>query len=284
MSGQGLREAAAFWGGLAAGAAAGALTVMGVRYIRGQRQISRDVDAFRAHWSEHRADGAGGHRAYRHDGAAPADHPGGAVHYVALGDSAAQGVGASHVGASYVALLGRRIAEATGRPVAITNLSVSGAVSGDVVASQLPALAELGLEPDIVTLDIGGNDVVFAVDNTVDSFAGSFDEILAGLPAGSFVGDVPWFVIPGLEQRSRAMAGRAVELIERHGHHLVPIYDTMRQEGRLRYYTKTAADWFHPNDRGHLAWADLFWERIEASGRIAELREHTWAQEHLPAP
>ncbi|MBK7822352.1 MAG: SGNH/GDSL hydrolase family protein [Tessaracoccus sp.] len=284
MSGDGRRgsEAAVFWGGLAAGAVAGALGVMGVRYVRGQRQITRDVNAFREHWAEPRIDGAGAApRTHHPDDASHGGHAGGVVHYVALGDSAAQGVGASHVGASYVALLGRRIAEATGRQVAITNLSVSGAVSGDVVASQLPALAELGLEPDIVTLDIGGNDVVFAVDNTVESFARSFDEILDGLPAGSFVGDVPWFIIPGLEQRSKAMARRAVELIERHGHHLVPIYDSMRQEGRLRYYSKTAADWFHPNDRGHLAWADLFWERIEASGKLAELRAHTWAQEHL---
>ena len=265
-----------FWGGVAAGAAGSALAIAGVKYIQGQRQISRDVDAFREHWAEPRAqhpdDGVG------------REHPEGVVHYVALGDSAAQGVGASHVGASYVALLGRRISLATGRSVAITNLSVSGAISGDVVAGQLPALAELGFEPDIVTLDIGGNDVVFAIGNTVESFAASFDKILAGLPAGSFVGDVPWFVIPGLEQRSRAMASRAVELIERHGHYKVPIYDAMRQEGRLLYYPKTAADWFHPNDKGHQEWADLFWRQIEASGRIAELREHTWAQEHLDAP
>ena len=157
-----------FWGGVAAGAAGSALAIAGVKYIQGQRQISRDVDAFREHWAEPRAqhpdDGVG------------REHPEGVVHYVALGDSAAQGVGASHVGASYVALLGRRISLATGRSVAITNLSVSGAISGDVVAGQLPALAELGFEPDIVTLDIGGNDVVFAIGNTVESFAASFDK------------------------------------------------------------------------------------------------------------
>lgn len=264
-----------FLGGLAAGAAAGVLAAAGYQYIRGQRKITRDVNAFREHWAEPRE--------HHPDGASRADHPAGVVHYVALGDSAAQGVGASHVGASYVALLGRRISEATGRSVAITNLSVSGAISGDVVSAQLPALAELGFEPDIVTIDIGGNDVVFALDNTTDSFTESFDAILTSLPAGSFVADVPWFIIPGLEQRSKAMARRAVELIDRHGHHKVPIYDSMREEGRLRYYTKTAADWFHPNDRGHREWADLFWAQIQASGRIDELRAHTWAQEHLPA-
>jgi lysophospholipase L1-like esterase len=26
--------------------------------------------------------------------------------------------------------------------------------------------------------------------------------------------------------------------------------------------TQFAADWFHPNDRGHRVWADAFWARI----------------------
>lgn len=27
--------------------------------------------------------------------------------------------------------------------------------------------------------------------------------------------------------------------------------------------TDFAADWFHPNDRGHRLWADAFWEAID---------------------
>ena len=241
--------------GLAVGAAATAAGAAGLNYLRGHRLINRHVDDYRAHWESR-----------------PQDHPEGVLHYVALGDSAAQGVGATHVGASYVSLLGERLASATGRRVAITNLSISGAVSGDVVARQLPVLEDLGFTPDLVTLDIGGNDVVFAADNTVDSFAASFEAILAALPPGSFVGDVPWFMIPGLAQRSKAMATRASHLIDAYGHHLVPIYRTMRKTGYLRFHTNTAADWFHPNDKGYRAWADLFWETIEASGRLDELR------------
>jgi len=26
--------------------------------------------------------------------------------------------------------------------------------------------------------------------------------------------------------------------------------------------TQFAADWFHPNDRGHRVWADAFWEQL----------------------
>lgn len=244
-----------FLAGLGVGAAAAGIAAAGYQYLKGHRLINRHVDSYRRHWEE-----AGG------------DHSDSVLHYVALGDSAAQGVGATHVGASYVAILGDRLAEATGRDVAITNLSVSGAVTGDVVARQLPLLDDLGFTPDLVTLDIGGNDVVFAADNTVDSFAESFEAIVAALPPGSFVGDVPWFLIPGLSRRSRAMTDRATELIRRYGHHQVPIYTTMRETGYLRFYTNTAEDWFHPNDKGYLAWADLFWEEITRTGKLEELR------------
>lgn len=247
-----------FLTGLAIGAAVAGAASAGYQYAKGHRLINRHVEDYREHWEARRA--------------APSD---GVLHYVALGDSAAQGVGATHVGASYVSLLGDRLAAATGRDVAITNLSVSGAVSGDVVARQLPLLSELGFTPDLVTLDIGGNDVVFAADNTVESFAASLEAILAALPPGSFVGDVPWFMIPGLSRRSRAMTARAADLIGSYGHHLVPIYQAMRETGYLKFHTNTAADWFHPNDKGYLAWADLFWESIVESGKLDELRTTT---------
>lgn len=242
--------------GFGVGAAAASAGIAAYRYVMGHRQINRHVEAYRTHWNNQER---------------PASE--GVLHYVALGDSAAQGVGASHVGASYVSILGSRLKLATGRNVAITNLSVSGAVSGDVVANQLPILAELDFEPDIVTLDIGGNDVVFTASNSVESFSDSFEAILGVLPPGSFVGDVPWFTIPGLTRRSKAMAERAVELIGRYGHHLVPLHEAARQLGYLRFHTNTAADWFHPNDKGYQAWADLFWDEMLASGRVDALRD-----------
>ena len=36
--------------------------------------------------------------------------------------------------------------------------------------------------------------------------------------------------------------------------------------------TDFAADWFHPNDRGHRVWADAFWEAIDRSGAAARQR------------
>ncbi|HMR50376.1 MAG TPA: SGNH/GDSL hydrolase family protein [Arachnia sp.] len=223
-------------------------------YIGGHIKANRDAQNFDEHWARR------AQHQVRHD--LPP------LRYVALGDSAAQGVGATSPGRGYVALIGDMMSEATGRAVIVTNLSVSGAVSGDVVADQLPRLAALGFTPDLVTLDIGGNDAVYFLDNTTESFQSSFDAILAGLPEGSFVADVPWLMWPGLAQRSSEMSDVSRRLIEAHGHHLVPIYESSRATGLFGYHLHTAGDLFHPNDRGHAAWAQKFWERIVEEGKL----------------
>lgn len=236
-------------------AAAGAGVVAAVgSYLVGRRVIGKHVADYATHWRQR-----------------PATHPEGALHYVALGDSAAQGVGASHVGAGYVPRIAALLAAETGREVAVTNLSVSGAVSGDVVAHQLPQLAELPFVPDLVTMDIGANDVVFP-GNDPETFSRSMRAILSALPEGSFVADVPWFMIPGLDGQSRIMAARAVELIAESGHHVVAIHEASRAVGRWRYLRYTSRDLFHPNDRGYANWADAFWDAVVASGRLEELR------------
>lgn len=243
---------------LAALGAAGAV-VLAVNYVRGRLTVERHVADYADHWRRR------------------APIPDDAIHYVALGDSAAQGVGASTVEAGYVSLLAGRIAEATGRQVAVTNLSISLATTRDVVRDQLPRLAELGRAPDILTLDVGGNDVVLPGNNLV-SFEKHFADIVTALPRGSFVADVPWFTLPGFSQRSDEFTKAAVPLITVHGHHRVPLHAAARALGPLRYHQATAGDWFHPNDAGHRAWADLFWEVMEP-----ELTQRRWARVELAA-
>lgn len=230
-------------------------------YLMGRRVIDTHVSDYATHWGQR-----------------PDKHPEGVLHYVALGDSAAQGVGASHVGAGYVPLVAARLAEETGRPVVITNLSVSGAVSDDVVTHQLPLLADLPFTPDVLTMDIGANDVVFHGHDT-ETFARSMRIILAALPRGSFVADVPWFMIPGMDGQSRSMATRAASLIAGAGHHVVAIHEASRSVGRLSYLRYTSRDLFHPNDKGYASWAEAFWEAIVDSGRLAELRKASAAEE-----
>ena len=49
------------------------------------------------------------------------------------------------------------------------------------------------------------------------------ETILADLPAGSFVADVPWIPLPGMRRTSIRMAHAAAELIAEHSHRLPTI-------------------------------------------------------------
>ena len=239
-----------FAGGVVAGAVAAAFAT---RWLEGRQTINRHVEDYGQHW-----------------GSRPSVRAG-SLHYVALGDSAAQGVGATAVSRGYVPRVAEKLQSATGREVLVTNLSVSGATSDDVVRDQLPQLAALEFAPDLVTLDIGGNDVIYPGHNAA-TFERSLEVILAALPEGSFVADVPWFMVPGLGKASQRMSVLASALVERHGHHLVPLHRTSRETGVLGYHRHTAGDFFHPNDRGYEGWAETFWAAIVASGRVDLLR------------
>lgn len=94
--------------------------------------------------------------------------------------------------------------------------------------------------------------------------------ILAALPEGSFIADVPWFSLPFWGRQSRLMSEFAADAVERHGHHLVGLHALTRGVGP-RYHLYTASGLFHPNDAAYQGWADLFWEQIEASGRLATI-------------
>ncbi len=188
--------------------------------------------------------------------AVPRGEAGGLL-YVALGDSVAQGVGASRPERGYVGLLAQRMRERTGRPVQVVNLSRSGARLADLVRDQLPRLAELS--PDVVTVDIGGNDVVVY---DAERFHALVCELTAGLPAGAFVADVPYFMHGHWERRAAETGRLLADCAEVNGLCVVGLHDAEQARGPAAMLTDFAADWFHPNDRGHRVWADSFWDRI----------------------
>ncbi|NCD20699.1 MAG: SGNH/GDSL hydrolase family protein [Actinobacteria bacterium] len=231
-------------------AVAGLATTAVRRRLDEVRQVRRSVAEYREHWR---------------DLAEAHDPDSDAVRYVALGDSAAQAVGASTPEAGYVAAVAQHLAGTTGRDVDMFNLSVSGAKATDVLEDQLPRLAALGFVPDVVTLGIGGNDVV---DRriSVEAFLDTMAEVLAELPPGSYVADPPGFLIPPFEARSDAMAVGVRPLIRDAGHHLVALHRATRSAGHLGWVRNVAADAFHPNDRGYAGWAAAFIEALESAG------------------
>ena len=79
--------------------------------------------------------------------------------WVALGDSTAQGIGASSIDHGWVPRLHAALHDA-GRPHALVNLSRSGAHSTHVIDEQLPMLDHLPYAASIVTICVGANDLV----------------------------------------------------------------------------------------------------------------------------
>ena len=113
--------------------------------------------------------------------------------YVAIGDSAAQGIGASKPWRSYVGQLAKGLRTTTGRTVRVVNLSVSGATVALALRDQLPALAKL--EPDILTVSIGANDIA---NWDAVRFEDEYRRLLAALPEHAIIADLPsFYVLPG---------------------------------------------------------------------------------------
>jgi acyl-CoA thioesterase-1 len=166
--------------------------------------------------------------------------------YVALGDSTAQGVGSSDPARGYVGRLAEDL-ERSGRSVRVLNLSVSGARVADLVRDQLPTLVELldaGDVPALVTVTIGANDTGRT---SFTDFRRDMGRVVAVLPPGSRVAEVPYF--RGSRGRdAEAFSACIRELVAtRTDLVLVPL---LRATKGLRP-GEYADDLFHPSERGY---------------------------------
>ncbi|WP_232333701.1 SGNH/GDSL hydrolase family protein [Agromyces laixinhei] len=176
--------------------------------------------------------------------------------YVAIGDSTAQGIGASRPDRSYVGVLADGLRAATGRSVRVVNLSVSGATTTLAVHDQLPRFrALLRLQPDVVTVSIGANDIA---DWNPARFDRDIRSLFAALPAHAVVADLPCFHLPRNE-RKVAEANRMLRAAAReHGLVVAPLHEVTRRQGLRGILTQFARDMFHPNDHGYAVWAEAF--------------------------
>ncbi|QZY53525.1 SGNH/GDSL hydrolase family protein [Leucobacter tenebrionis] len=191
--------------------------------------------------------------------------------YLAIGDSTAQGIGASSPGRSYVGQITDRIEARIGEPVHVTNLGVSGATSFLCARDQLPRTVNpLKKHPDLVTLAIGANDIA-AWDPV--AFHRNLSRILDGLPKRTIVGEIPSFHLPWREGAVREANLILHAVAEPRGHEIAPVYRATRERGIRGILTEFAEDAFHPNDRGYEVWADAFWPLVEP-------RVEQWMRRH----
>ena len=174
--------------------------------------------------------------------------------YVAVGDSAAQGIGASRPGHSYVGVLARVIRKHTDRSVRVVNLSQSGARVREALELQVPALKKL--QPDIITVSIGANDIV---EFEAERFERELRELCETLPPHAIVADLPSFYY-GESQRRVKVANEIVRRVaEEYELDVAPLHRvTHRRTAARTALRDVAADFFHPNDRGYVVWASAF--------------------------
>ena len=123
--------------------------------------------------------------------AQPRGEPGGLT-YVALGDSAAQGIGASAPDRGYVGRVADQLRAATGQPVLVINISRTGATIRQTIQEQLPRL--VGMRADVITIDIGSNDIA-GYDPA--RYEQDVTELIRGLPAGTVIADIPYSCTAG---------------------------------------------------------------------------------------
>ena len=187
----------------------------------------------------------------------------GSVLYVALGDSAALGLGASRPDRGYVGIVAKEIAQITGKTVRVRNLSIDGATCAVVLADELHRIPKA--QALVCTLDVGANDVWTFEEAR---FREEFGRICAALPKGAIVADLPSFSFLPVGGRVRTANRIVHELVAAHGLVLAPLNATTRRGGPIIAIRNAAGDLFHPNDRGHRVWAEAFLPAVRA--RLAE--------------
>lgn len=162
--------------------------------------------------------------------------------WVVLGDSAAQGVGASAHDNGWVGIVHRRL----GADWRVLNLSVSGARTRAVVDEQWPQARDL--TADLVTAIVGGND---AMHTRVPQWLRDVDDLVAAMPTGAVVSTTARGVFERKTSRVNAHLREAAAANELH------VADIWAHTGPP--YKGLYADGLHPNDRGYLQWADAVW-------------------------
>lgn len=185
-----------------------------------------------------------------------ANQPGDFI-YVAMGDSAAQAIGASQPENGYVGLLAKRIEAETGRQVRVINISVTGARLSDALRDQVPQLAKY--DADLVTAEIGANDML---DYDPLRFRQEYDAFLGALPPGrSVVSNMPFFGGRDSVNRSARQASWIISgLAAQYNLPVANLYGALRDRQSPLIY---ASDLFHPNNRGYRIWDEAFWPAVQ---------------------
>ncbi|HYF96849.1 MAG TPA: SGNH/GDSL hydrolase family protein [Patescibacteria group bacterium] len=188
---------------------------------------------------------------------------GASLTYIAFGDSAAQGVGATSPDKGYVGLIADELSK-DNKKVRTINLSKSGAKIRDVLDIQLPIYESMNLSgKTLFTVEVGANDIVTFDKN---KFEKDMDELMTTMPTGTVISDIPSFKgsrLARLEYRVDEANGIIYRLAQKHHIKIANLHERVENNHGLRTFS---ADLFHPSDHGYRTnWLPPFLERINGS-------------------
>lgn len=181
----------------------------------------------------------------------------GEITYLALGDSASQGIGASTPNKGFVGLIAKRLENKYDKQVKVVNLSITGAKLDDYLKEQAPKVKYI--KADFVTIEIGSNDIK---NYNADEFTKNFRLVLETLPDGSYVSNMPLFNSRPGSTANAKLASKIVEN-ELKKYPKLKFVDLEKQTSDNQSIFGFAPDLFHPNDLSYKNWANAFWNQID---------------------
>jgi acyl-CoA thioesterase-1 len=223
------------------------------RWTDGVAELRADRAEFRAYWTAHNE-----RMLDKRDRALQAGKVADPL-WVVLGDSTAQGLGATGPYGGYVGQTLHELRRTTGKHWRVLNLSVSGALIRDVIAGQLPQLD--GYRPDLVTCGAGANDILYSSPGKLFS---DLRTLLAAVPQDTVMLDLPllsgfWWIVgrmsvPYITRINRVIgevaAERSLRVAEVSRHFIPP------------WPGKFSVDNFHPSQDGYRDWSRALVEAL----------------------
>lgn len=201
----------------------------------------------------------------------PSSAVSGVTRFVAIGDSFSAGIGTPGE-VPWPVGVAERLQGISGQPPELHNLAVAGAMSDEIAHRQLPQA--IALQPDLVSVICGANDVLLTVRPDTGAFEGVLEEILgrlAELPAAPLIVTAT-YPQPGrfldMRERTRRRVTEGLDdinrtirrLSERHGALCLEWAGQGEEASRDHY----AEDGLHPSPLGHREAAASFATALEA--------------------
>ena len=223
------------------------------RWTDGVAAMRADRRTFAGYWAAHN-DLVREERASEGAGADPL--------WVVLGDSTAQGLGAPGPKGGYVGQALTQLRRNTGQHWRVINLSVSGALTRDVLAEQIPLLADE--QPDLVTCGAGANDIMYSAPGKL--FA-DLRELLKAVPDNTVLLDLPlltgfWGIVGRISVPYITRINRVIHEVAQQRN--LPVAQ-VSAHFTPPWAGKFSCDNFHPSQDGYRDWTRALLAAVPAS-------------------